>query len=40
MNVQVSCPRVIKEYNPHMGGVDLMDSFNGRYRIRMESRKW
>lgn len=39
-NVQVSCPRVIKEYNAHMGGVDLMDSFIGRYRIRIKSRKW
>lgn len=39
-NVQVSCPRVIKEYNAHMGGVDLMDSFIGRYHIRIKSRKW
>ncbi|OWR52873.1 hypothetical protein KGM_200532 [Danaus plexippus plexippus] len=23
-----------------MGGVDLMDSFIGRYRIRIKSRKW
>ena len=23
-----------------MGGVDLMDSFLGRYRIRVKSRKW
>lgn len=34
-NVQVSCPRVINEYNVHMGGVDLMDSFIGRCRIRI-----
>lgn len=39
-NVQVSRPRVIKEYNAHMGGVDLMDCFIGRYRIRIKSRKW
>ncbi|CAH2096797.1 unnamed protein product [Euphydryas editha] len=39
-NVQVQCPRVIKDYNAHMGGVDLMDSFIGRYRIRIKSRKW
>lgn len=39
-NVQVSCSRVIKEYNAHMGGVDLMDSFIGRYHIRIKSRKW
>ncbi|GBP88977.1 hypothetical protein EVAR_87749_1 [Eumeta japonica] len=24
----------------HMGGVDLMDSFLGGYRIRVKSRKW
>lgn len=39
-NIQVPCPRVIKEYNAHMGGVDLMDSFIGRYHIRIKSRKW
>ncbi|CAF4878842.1 unnamed protein product [Pieris macdunnoughi] len=39
-NIQISCPRVVKEYNAHMGGVDLMDSFIGRYRIRIKSRKW
>lgn len=39
-SVQITCPRIIKEYNAHMGGVDLMDSFLGRYRIRMKSRKW
>lgn len=38
--VQISCPRVVKEYNAHMGGVDLMDSYLGRYRIRIKSRKW
>lgn len=38
--VEIPCPRVIKEYNAHMGGVDLMDSYLGRYRIRMKSRKW
>ncbi|GBP28452.1 PiggyBac transposable element-derived protein 4 [Eumeta japonica] len=39
-NIQVPCPRVIKEYNAHMGGVDLMDSFIGRYYTRIKSRKW
>ncbi|CAG4988189.1 unnamed protein product [Parnassius apollo] len=38
--IKITCPRVIKEYNAHMGGVDLLDSFIGRYRISMRSRKW
>ena len=40
MNVQISCPRVIKECNTHMGGVDLMDSFIGWNHICIKSRKW
>lgn len=36
----IPCPKVVREYNAHMGGVDLMDSYLGRYRIRMKSRKW
>lgn len=38
--VTISCPKIIKEYNAHMGGVDTMDSYLGRYRIRMKSKKW
>lgn len=38
--VEVPCPKIVQEYNMHMGGVDLMDSFLGRYRIRVKSRKW
>lgn len=33
----IQCPKVVKEYNVHMGGVDLMDSYLDRYRIRMKS---
>lgn len=36
----VPCPNVVIEYNKHMGGVDLMDSLLGRYKIVMRSRKW
>lgn len=36
----IACPKIIRDYNPHMGGVDLMDSFLERYRIRIKSRKW
>ncbi|KAL0871532.1 hypothetical protein ABMA27_005245 [Loxostege sticticalis] len=38
--ISIPCPKIIKDYNSHMGGVDLMDSFLGRYRIRIKSRKW
>lgn len=31
---------MVKQYNRHMGGVDLLDSLIGRYRIKMWSRKW
>lgn len=38
--VSIACPKIAKEYNAHMGGVDLMDSYLGRYKIRTKSRKW
>ncbi|CAK1580646.1 unnamed protein product [Parnassius mnemosyne] len=38
--VDILCPKSITEYNSHMGGVDLLDSFMGRYHIRVKSRKW
>lgn len=38
--IEVSCPFVVTEYNRHMGGVDLLDSLIGRYKIKMRSRKW
>lgn len=28
--IKVDCPQIIREYNSHMGGVDLMDSLMGR----------
>ena len=37
---QFPCPQIIKDYNAHMGGVDLMDSSMGRHKIKMKSRKW
>lgn len=38
--VEIDCPFIVKEYNRHMGGVDLMDGLIGRYHIRMKTRKW
>lgn len=37
-HVDVDCPQIIKEYNRHMGGVDLMDGLMGRYHIRAKTR--
>ena len=38
--IQVSCPAIVRQYNRHMGGVDLLDSIIGKYKIKMRSRKW
>jgi hypothetical protein len=37
---QVPCPRLIFEYNKHMGGVDLLDSGEKNYAITTRVRKW
>jgi len=39
-HISVPCPNVVKIYNQHMGGVDLLDSIIARYRIAMRSKKW
>ncbi len=36
----VPCPKVVMEYNKHMGGVDLMDSSKKNYAIQTRVRKW
>lgn len=36
----VTCPSIVTVYNKHMGGVDLMDSLIGLYRIKIRSKKW
>jgi len=37
--LDVNCPAIIKDYNSHMGGVDLLDSLIGRYKIKMCTKK-
>jgi hypothetical protein len=38
--VTVDCPEIVKAYNKHMGGVDLLDSIMGRNKIKIRSKKW
>lgn len=38
--IEVPCPKIVKIYNKHMGGVGLMDSHIGRHHIRLKSKKW
>jgi hypothetical protein len=34
------CPKAVTTYNNYMGGVDLLDSMLGYYRIQIRSKKW
>lgn len=36
----IPCPKAISIYNKYMGGVDLLDSMLGFYRIKIRSKKW
>lgn len=36
----ITSPQSVDVYNKHMGGVDLLDSLLGLYRIRIRSRQW
>lgn len=36
----ITCPNIVKIYNKYMGGVDLLDSMLGYYRIMIRSKKW
>jgi hypothetical protein len=38
--IQIKQPKLVREYNTHMGGVDLLDRFMGQYRPTMRSKKW
>lgn len=36
----VTCPAIVKEYNEHMGGVDLFDMLMSLYKVDHKSVKW
>ncbi len=36
----VECPKLILEYNKHMGGVDLLDGAEKNYAITTRVKKW
>ena len=38
--VQIKQPKVIKQYNKHMSGVDLADNMVANYRIGIRGKKW
>lgn len=38
--VSIPCPKIVKDYNQHMGGVDLADMLIALYRTGLKSRKW
>ena len=39
-HVQVTCPAIVREYNQHMGGVDLFDMLMALYKVDHKSTKW
>ena len=38
--IEVECPRIVTEYNEHMGGVDKFDMLAALYRIDHKRAKW
>lgn len=38
--INIDRPHIVGEYNRHMGGVDLIDSIMGRYKILTRSKRW
>ncbi|KAJ0175946.1 hypothetical protein K1T71_008120 [Dendrolimus kikuchii] len=38
--VDVQCPQIVRQYNKHMGGVDLADMLISLYKIPFKSRRW
>ncbi|KAJ8937836.1 hypothetical protein NQ314_011697 [Rhamnusium bicolor] len=38
--MDVTCPQMIKDYNQHMGGVDLADMLVALYRTELRTHRW
>ncbi|RVE41092.1 hypothetical protein evm_014257 [Chilo suppressalis] len=38
--VDVECPQIVKQYNAHMGGVDLADMLISLYRSNFKTKRW
>jgi hypothetical protein len=38
--IQLPCPAIVREYNQHMGGVDLFDMLLALYKCDHKSKKW
>lgn len=38
--IPVQCPQIVRQYNKHMGGVDLADMLIALYRTPFKSRRW
>lgn len=38
--IDVACPHIVKEYNAHMGGVDLADMLVALYRTYFKTHRW
>lgn len=38
--VDVPCPKIISNYNSHMGGVDVLDQLIEYYRAYIKTKKW
>nr|XP_026491734.1 piggyBac transposable element-derived protein 3-like [Vanessa tameamea] len=38
--IDVQCPQIVRQYNRHMGGVDLSDMLISLYKTPFKSRRW
>ena len=39
-NVEVDCPKIVQEYNQHMGRSDRQDQNVNKHRIAIRGKKW
>jgi len=38
--IEIKCPKIVQEYNKHMGGVNMSDRLISYYRMNTRTRKW